>query len=223
VNGRDPTGHDITKNDAIELSEDVYKDEGQAPDGFEIVSEQQRNKLGLGDSIFEGPETGFRARLYRNKKTGEYTLAFAGSTGPLSGPDWRANAAELMGLSAQHSQAVRLARIVSEVVSKQGVDLSFTGHSLGGGLAEAAAGSVSLPAHRQAVVFNSPGLSFLTNLRTAQHIIAPLDIANYEVTGDILTLAREAAGLLSPTRYFSSIYTTRLMGMPQGSSINPFY
>ncbi len=172
-------------------------------------------EMGLNPDQFVDEETGLKARLYQNTETGEYTLAFAGTEGCLSCTDWRQNGKELSGASEQYVQAVNLGRRVAKAVYNQGGDLSFTGHSLGGGLAQAAVWGLSYGPYREAKLHNSAGESLITSLRTARRVFDPvIDVQNYAVVGYPLTTTPAIGGVLK---------NTTLMHMRPGSSWRPGY
>lgn len=90
-------------------------------------------------------DTGLRAALFVDG-SGNQVLAYAG-TDFTSWADWKANILQGMGLeSAQYTNAIELARSYGSI--------TFTGHSLGGGLASAAA----IYTGGTASVFNAAGL-----------------------------------------------------------------
>gem|GEM_PF-596608 len=98
-------------------------------------------------------DTGLTSQLYeRVKENGEYeyVYAFAGSD---SGTDWTENIMQLSGLSSQYKKAVENAKILSKEL--EGNDLTFVGHSLGGGEAMAA----SIATGNNAITFNPSALS----------------------------------------------------------------
>ena len=95
---------------------------------------------------------GFHAVLYRNNSTGDFVLAFRGTDGGLE--DLVPSVVQGRGtdVSYQYQLAFELANNVRASLPTS--QLSFTGHSLGGGLATLAALSTSA----QATVFNSASL-----------------------------------------------------------------
>ncbi len=104
--------------------------------------------LGLADSAFRHDE--FSATLFYNPQEDSYVVAFRGTDNI---GDWKDNLIQAGGeVTSQYRRAVSLARAVKGALPKASV--SFTGHSLGGGLATAAALSVDGPA----TVFNPAAL-----------------------------------------------------------------
>lgn len=74
--------------------------------------------------------SGFYAQIYKNKLTGEYTLAFRGSE--LTVGDWKNNIQQ--GFSA-FSEQYAFAASLGECLSHSNAKINIVGHSLGGGLA----------------------------------------------------------------------------------------
>ncbi|MFK8012943.1 MAG: RHS repeat-associated core domain-containing protein, partial [Marinicellaceae bacterium] len=98
--------------------------------------------------------TGFKSGLFRDNDTNELIFATAGTDGFFN-PDMIANL--LQGAGALESQYVKVAELalrIRKVASNINQPLSFTGHSLGGGLASLAA----LVTNNQATTFNAAGL-----------------------------------------------------------------
>ena len=101
---------------------------------------------------------GFSAVLLHNPVTNEFVLSFAG-TSFFSVHDWVSNIQNHLNLAnpEQYELAVDLAREVATALALHypGATLSFTGHSLGGGLASIGA----LATGNEAVIFNSTTIS----------------------------------------------------------------
>jgi RHS repeat-associated protein len=95
---------------------------------------------------------GFKGELFEKvvgSETIAYCYAFAGTE---NGTDWLQNALQLFGESGQYDEAVYNANLLSTYLN---APLSFTGHSLGGGLASLAA----LVTGNSAITFNAAGIS----------------------------------------------------------------
>ncbi|MBT2132624.1 hypothetical protein KKW20_16015 [Planktotalea lamellibrachiae] len=191
VNKMDPSGN-ITVKDGAEVSSDVYEDDETTrlakKTNIRRATDAEIEKLGLADETFVDQKTGFQSRLYINTKTGEYTLAFAGTQ---NSADVINDVSQILGASKQYTQAAQLAGATSMAVAAAGADLSFTGHSLGGGLAATAANSRYVAgSHREAKTYNAAGVSIVTKARTAGKVFEPRDIINTYVRGDALTAAQ---------------------------------
>ena len=119
------------------LSRCVSNSRCAGADGYELVRR------------FED-DTGLRAALYVNSE-GEAVLAFRG-TRFFSRRDWIANLRQAAGFSsAQYESGISLAL---ELHADLGGNIRFTGHSLGGGIAAAAA----IHADGNARAFNAAGV-----------------------------------------------------------------
>jgi autotransporter-associated beta strand protein len=101
-----------------------------------------------------GPAGKAHATLFYKPSTRQYVLAFKGTT-ITSIDDLRADIQQNYTYSDMYDDAVRLAEKVIHDYSVNGGVVSFTGHSLGGGLASLAA----LVTQHYAVTFNAASLS----------------------------------------------------------------
>ena len=105
----------------------------------------------LDAGLLRDDRSGFQAAVYKNDAN-QYVVAYTGTNG---GNDWtKANIPQGFGMQTkQYEQAQMLAKTM---VSVHGVDnVAFTGHSLGGGLAQAGI----LATGGRGVTFNAAGLS----------------------------------------------------------------
>jgi hypothetical protein len=104
----------------------------ELPGSWEIM------KLPIEPVLLDNPVTGFRAHVYHNTATNEMVLAFAGTN--LADPGDLTAIGEIIAgrLPRQFHNAFRLYREVDRLQSKnrEKVRISFTGHSLGGALAQ---------------------------------------------------------------------------------------
>ena len=160
------------------------------PEGDHLV-DASGNEIAIDPASLEDKSTGFRAAIYQNPQ-GQYVVAYAG-TNPKEMGDLGADATQAFGLDTkQYNQAIALAK-EAEVAFGDG-NVVFTGHSLGGGLASAAA----LATDASAVTFNAAGLSNETlrslglNPNAARDQVADSgQVRRYVVNGDPLTLAQQ--------------------------------
>lgn len=135
-------------------------------------------------------EGSFSAEIFYDSVNDEYIVTFAG-TDPSSIGDWYSNIGQELGRDAfQYEKAVRLALLLRQ----QHPTLSFvyTGHSLGGGLATAAAGAT----RGQAVVFNPAGLTRAAADRIGvdyNHVQQQTNV--FSVEGELLGSVQAASGL----------------------------
>lgn len=134
---------------------------------FETPQYVVRDHIGTPvDLMFEG-HRGFDYTLYEHLDSKNVVdtmvIAFRG-TEPLSVTDWIQNYRQVLGGSEQYRAAIDLAKQEQELLkernARDGTDihLEFTGHSLGGGLATAAA----LATGNEAIVFDAAGISDYT-------------------------------------------------------------
>lgn len=184
-------------NDMAKLSADVYNAPSDTPigeGGWTRVDQDTLDAAGIRPNELVDPETGFQAAIYTDGQ-GKVVVAFAG-TDPTSVDDWINNAQQGVGLnSEQYDQAISLGqRVVNEFGAQNVV---FTGHSLGGGEASAAALATGSPA----VTFNAAGIGSETlsqvglSQEAASDWASDGNIRRYNVENDILTNAQQG-GLL---------------------------
>ena len=173
----------------LELSGCAYDDYGDpcdaAKDGWKELSFYD---VGLDyKHVFEG---NYRARIFRNDATGELVVAFRGSD---DGPDW---VEDIIQMNGKATRSYELAQDLAEKLEDNGYgDVTYTGHSLGGGLATTAA----LASENEATVFNAAALS----VDTAEELNVPLthanrDILNVTVDGDFVTEGQDAPRRTNP-------------------------
>jgi len=126
---------------------------------------------------FEDKRTDFQSALYSrtiNGKT-EYTFATAGTA---SGKDAWQDGIQTFGASGQYAFSVEQAKALSGLL--QGQELTFTGHSLGGGTASANA----LATGNAAITFNAAGISLLTKTREGLLFKSSVNIRAFIIPGE---------------------------------------
>ncbi len=177
------------------LAAEVYNDSPNPPAGYQVATEADLGKLGLKPQDLTSTQSPFRARVYV-KGAGadaQYVVAFRGSTS--SSADWKANAQQALGLSSDHYR--RALNVGSKLALAGNANVTITGHSLGGGLASAAA----IAAGRPAATFNAAGLSE-TTIRQARTIhdnagVKTQDsVQAYYVRGEVLSALQDGGDRL---------------------------
>lgn len=171
-----------------ELAHIIYALDSQKRD-----KKEQPDKVEMPDDarligLHTDTETGLGVGIIRDEKLG-YILVFRGSRGapnPLNGDpfkqDWLANnGAQAIGhLSPQYRQAAALANAMKGYVD------GCTGHSLGGGLCQAASAASGLPS----VTFQAAGLHIANLIELGSSMEAMQEkVTNYRSTPDIVNLA----------------------------------
>lgn len=186
--------------DNAQMAGAVYG-EGALPPNTTPATEDQLDRLGLidtnGVNRLEMPGSDFGAAVYvtTDPVTGQehFTVAFQG-TNPMSREDWRTNRQQAFGQETPYyNRAMEIGRTVSQSDAGRAGNVSFTGHSLGGGLASAASASSGAPAHS----FNAAGLHPATAERYTGNQVDPssLPVRAYYVQGDALSVAQDNTGL----------------------------
>ncbi len=137
----------------------------------------------------------FAAQNFINDKTREVVVAFKGTEFTNLG-DWGTDIKNIYGFNTmQYTRAVEYATIVKKNLP-EGYTLSFTGHSLGGGLAQVAA----IATDRKAVTFNAanPGVAALQYASSKQGSMETAktrdNMTNYVSTFDAAAVANKTLG-----------------------------
>jgi hypothetical protein len=107
-------------------------------------------------------ENGLHSQVYERNKRGKTEYVYA-SAGTEDMTDAKQDALQLLGLSGQYDISMNNATKISDKLGK-GTELTFTGHSLGGG--EAAANAYKTG--RDAITFNAAGVSPLTKMENSR-------------------------------------------------------
>ncbi|RTZ97752.1 MAG: hypothetical protein DSY90_06460 [Deltaproteobacteria bacterium] len=153
----------LTTLDYAHLSRCAYVDKPcNLPEGWEQVnpSDLAGFNIFVSQTIFDDAESGLHAAIFHNGLSGEWVLGFEG-TGDWN--DWGTNISEALVpllIDQQYLLAGILSKSLNEQIEKKGESLTFTGHSLGGGLASMA----SMTTGKSAVTFNAAGLRKATAL-----------------------------------------------------------
>ncbi len=176
--------------DMAGLSTAVYG-QGNIP-GYERLSDEElMETFGLESSYLDHPESGFKAAIYRSTLGQEppYTVAYAGTE---DGTDWKTNFTQGIGMqSEQHDRAMSIANTMNQELGPDG--FSITGHSLGGGLANAA----NAVTGAQTNTFNAAGVHENTTLESNYGITSASQAENaqninaYYAENDVLSFAQD--------------------------------
>ncbi|MEO0500703.1 MAG: Mbeg1-like protein [Pseudomonadota bacterium] len=164
------------------LAADVYETEATPPPGWQVANEADLAAIGLTPADLTIADSNFQARVYKagSGDNTDYVVAFRG-TQPTSLSDWNNNLRQgVGGDSPYYDQAIQIGR----QAALSGADVEFVGHSLGGGMASAAAVASGLDAS----TFNAAGLSNNTidSALAANPNGAPGEVTAYYVPGEIL-------------------------------------
>ena len=153
-NGKPREGEAGRDADYARLAQAAYETGDPIPDGWRKVDAEELKKLGIDPSDLD-TENGMQASVYQNAD-GKYVLAFRGTELGLTVEGAKDVGNDILGgtvTSFQVNDAISLSTKLAKAVGRENVD--FTGHSLGGELASAAA----LATGGAAVTFNAAGLS----------------------------------------------------------------
>ena len=171
---------DTDRTGLTRIDDEGLVDLGLNPDDFNDRSGYQAALY-----VDRGPLPETQCREFEGREPeSRYVLANRGTD--ISSPaDWSTNFRQGVGLnSRQHQVAVRLAR---QVYDRVGGRITFTGHSLGGGLASAQ----SLETGAPAVTFNAAGLDRATIEPVSSPGAGGHRIAAYHVDDDVLSLMQD--------------------------------
>jgi len=151
----DPYGQEPTPTEAARMAAHVYGDKknGILTGGWRVSSRD----FGLTGKDLNNGATGLKSLVYErvvNGKVTEYTYATAGTEA--SWKDVGADVKQPLGLSKQYAKAADNAKTISGELGS--TELTYVGHSLGGG--EAALNA--LVTDRKAITFNAAGVSDIT-------------------------------------------------------------
>ncbi|WP_295732554.1 RHS repeat-associated core domain-containing protein, partial [uncultured Muribaculum sp.] len=177
---RDPTGLEPTGFESALMSGMAYHD-GDYESYLGYLKETGWREVDSSSPLIEGYN--FHGTLFmRQKADKSYEFAYA-YPGTDSAKDIVDDIAQLVGLSPRYSLTINVATIISKRFNK--FELTFLGHSMGGG--EAAASSIKTG--RKAITFNPAALSTTTRVRHG--LTNDGDIINY------ITYKRNSNGSIS--------------------------
>jgi RHS repeat-associated protein len=187
----DSGGFEPTPYEAALMANFVYDGKGPLTGGWAQASRH-------GDWDKDDKKTGLKAMMFqRTKADGRVELAYVyAGTAPSSAKDWVNNVAqaEFPGLAKQYQQAVEMSLKASEYWESH--ELTFVGHSLGGGLSNLSSGVTG----RKSITFNPAWLSNKTLKKYKKEIIDTNSnpmygrITNYVNIFDQLNIAQVLGG-----------------------------
>lgn len=182
------------------LSEHVYHSDAvppmPEPVGWHQLNPSELARKGISKEMLNDPDSGFKAALYQSsfERPPKLVLAY---TGTEDGADWSTNLKQGVGMETeQYNRAMRLAKNVLKTTDASRVDI--TGHSLGGGLASAAAAVTGIKGY----TFNAAGLNPATVARAPYNVSSAVMktrgqlIDAYHSTADPLTNLQSGLGAL---------------------------
>ena len=209
----DFNGEEPDKYEAAVMAQDAYGDVEVKLLGGWNVSERD---FGFD---YTNDDNGLKSQLYERTIDGvtEYVYAFAGTDG-FDSKDWGQNGLQLFGNSEQHKIAEHNSDILSKELSLTSEELTFVGHSLGGGLAALS----SINTGHKAITFNTASLSPATIKTLSNPNTNCYNITNYitlgkniwgtsiRLGGDPLSNLQSNLGFYAPGKYIgveSNSYT----------------
>ena len=148
----DILGLEPTEEEAARIANHVYRNEQ-----VNLIGGWKLSSLNIKGVRYIDNASGFKSALYERTQNGkvEYVYATAG-TDFKELNDWSNNIKQIAGNSEQYDISMRNANIISK--SLKGKELTFVGHSLGGGMAAANAYKTK----KHAITFNAAWVSPLT-------------------------------------------------------------
>ena len=219
INFIDFNGEEPTAEEAALMAKHVYggTDANDVENRLKNTGwEVSKRDFGL---EYTNERNGFKSQLYERTIDGktEYVYAFAGTDG-FDSKDWGQNGLQLFGNSEQHKIAEHNSDILSKELSLTSEELTFVGHSLGGGLAALS----SINTGHKAITFNTASLSPATIKTLSNPNTNCYNITNYitlgknilgtsiRLGGDPLSNLQRNLGFYAPGKYIgveSNSYT----------------
>ena len=185
----DINGDKPTRKQAAAMADDVYNKESNN----KLRGGWRRSEIkisGVDKDKLTDDNTGLKSGIYErvNKKgeATEYSYVTAG-TDFTSIKDWKNNILQIPGLAEQYKQSTDNAGIISNALGNQ--ELTFVGHSLGGGLAAANA----MKTGRDAITFNAASVTLFTRFMNVLPYTPRIDA--YVVKGEILDRVQSSLGI----------------------------
>jgi len=189
-----------TAKEAAYIADDSYNEKSNLDASDKKNGNWVRNDIKIPGVKYHDDGSGYDAHLYTRTVDGktEYVFATQG-TDPTSWKDWKNNVQQPFGVSEQYKINASNANALQKFFGDK-TDLTFVGHSLGGGLAAEG----SMITNHPAITFNAAGLSPITKAEIsksfasfAKNMTSTLftKIDAYVVDGEILNRTLGPLGL----------------------------
>lgn len=142
---------EATEEEAARIAHHVY-----GKDKVELIGGWRASNLHIDGVTLRDDRSGFKSAIYERTIDGvtEYVYATSGTDSD-SYEDWKNNFLQVFGASEQYNISKENARVLSDNINQE---LTFVGHSLGGGMAATNAYKTG----RSAMTFNAAWVSPLT-------------------------------------------------------------
>ena len=187
----DNNGAIPTLYEAALISKYVYGDKVELVGGWKVSGIEEKDNMssrfGLKSAVYERTVDGIT----------EYVYATAGTelfTDPM---DCWEDITQLLGVTSQYNRSIAIAIKLSEKYGDS--ELTFVGHSLGGGLATANA----LATDKNAITFNPAALSSATKRNLGLKPLNKGNITNVIISGELISFWQSIAKM----SYEGDIYT----------------
>ncbi len=197
----DVKGEEPTVFEAALMAKHVYGDKVNLEGGWSQTK------------TFNNPNSGLQSALYQRTTDGisEYAYVSAG-TQITDWGDIKEDVGQLLGTVSQYRESVRIAEQLSDLY--KGKELTFIGHSLGGGLAAANA----LKTGKNAITFNPAALSNASKNALRLPDNGKGSIFNVVVKGEALDKLQSGVGLKTEGIKYElkgSLYFPKIIGSIQ--------
>jgi hypothetical protein len=169
------------------LANHAYGEDPTLPAGYSFIDpdtedgQAELSDLGIKPGELSPPASSFRAQVFRTDGPDgpHYVLSYRGTE---TLDNWKTNLQQGVGLTTdEYERAKKLATTLSSTTDG---NISFTGHSLGGGLASAAAVVTGKPA----ITFNAAGLN--ENTVSGGYPPNP-NVDAYYIPGEVLSTVQD--------------------------------
>lgn len=178
----DPFGDKPKPKEAALMAKHVYG--GMSDD--KLKGGWKPSEIKVKDVEDDDPKSGLKGHLYERTRKGvtEYAYVYAG-TEDVSKDGWE-DVLQAFGTSKQYDIAATNATNLDNYFGSK--ELTFVGHSLGGGLSNLSA----LKTDRSSITFNPAWLSKATMLKHGVYTKSDEKITNYIIAGEILDVSQRA-------------------------------